>query len=457
MTFQTNFPLYPTKLPYVTVSAKGMSNGLSDIPNDGFDFGPDTLLGTNSKGQYGPPYTQNSGIQEAVNYMFTQYQTGSLLTNVPIIKLTNGTFSVKKGIQINPPSVIPNGFGIYGVDQMSTNINVETNDDLFLVNTNYTGQITLANFAAGVISGYTPNSLFNWRPTQPGPQTLVVQHVNGTNGGWVNGTLYLQNISNIILFDHERYNTGLNVSNSELYTDIGGTNDINILGEINNGTGITSNLTNIDEVLIDGAWIGWYNLNGCGAVKIRGNEFQGLVLSGNNGTIDIDASGNYINTGPYSSTSFTPTVIYNNSGTSITVDNFRMKLYYWWRQSGMQFWNGNISFNNLEVELHAINNSTVPNFAIPTQSSTNGTTAGTVNIISTQYTKSYKKYIIQFSGYENDTTTNQTINFPLPFNTSAVISANNTGLTISATTSGITITAPNSTTTYSGIVIVEGV
>jgi len=69
MTFQTNFPLYPTKLPYVVASAKGMSNGMSNIPNDGFDFGPDTMLGTSLKGLYGPPYSTTLGIQEAVNYV----------------------------------------------------------------------------------------------------------------------------------------------------------------------------------------------------------------------------------------------------------------------------------------------------------------------------------------------------------------------------------------------------
>jgi len=70
-----------------------------------------------------------------------------------------------------------------------------------------------------------------------------------------------------------------------------------------------------------------------------------------------------------------------------------------------------------------------------------------------------------FSGYENDTTTNQTIPYPsngaphnnqLTFVSTPVISGNNTGLTITPSTTGITITSPNSTTTYSGIVIVEG-
>ena len=89
-------------------------------------------------------------------------------------------------------------------------------------------------------------------------------------------------------------------------------------------------------------------------------------------------------------------------------------------------------------------------------SSANGTTAGTVNQQMIKYDIYYKKMIYYFSGYENDTTTNQTINHWAPFSTIAAISFNSTGLTISASTTGITITAPDSTTTYSGIVIVEG-
>lgn len=54
--------------PYITVSAKGMINGLSNIPNDGADFGPDTTEGATAPGQYGSPYTETSGIQEAIDY-----------------------------------------------------------------------------------------------------------------------------------------------------------------------------------------------------------------------------------------------------------------------------------------------------------------------------------------------------------------------------------------------------
>ena len=67
-----------------------------------------------------------------------------------------------------------------------------------------------------------------------------------------------------------------------------------------------------------------------------------------------------------------------------------------------------------------------------------------------------KKYIITCTGYENDTTTNQSVDFPQAFDSYAVVTGNSTGLTVSVTTSGITITSPDSTTTYTGIIVIEG-
>ena len=55
--------------PFITVSSKGRSNGLSTKINDGADFGPDTTLNAMSPSQTGPSYTQTSGIQEALDYI----------------------------------------------------------------------------------------------------------------------------------------------------------------------------------------------------------------------------------------------------------------------------------------------------------------------------------------------------------------------------------------------------
>ena len=67
-----------------------------------------------------------------------------------------------------------------------------------------------------------------------------------------------------------------------------------------------------------------------------------------------------------------------------------------------------------------------------------------------------KTVILTFDGYENDTTTNQTINFPVAFSTVPLVLGNDTGLTLTASTTGITITAPDVTTTYSGTAAIMG-
>ncbi|MEM3845651.1 MAG: hypothetical protein QXU98_08120 [Candidatus Parvarchaeota archaeon] len=108
--------------PSVTVSPKGISNGLSNIPNDGADFGPDTLLGASSPNQYGPPYTQTSGIQEALNYAYSlPFFTA---TSMPIqIRLREGFFVVKSSIIINPnASPYYATLAIYGSGQTVTYI-----------------------------------------------------------------------------------------------------------------------------------------------------------------------------------------------------------------------------------------------------------------------------------------------------------------------------------------------
>jgi len=84
--------------PYIIVSAKGISNGQSTIINDGADFGPDTMLGATSNDQYGPPYTQTAGIQEAINYVrsFANSETAYF----PEIHLAPGTYLVHHPIYL---------------------------------------------------------------------------------------------------------------------------------------------------------------------------------------------------------------------------------------------------------------------------------------------------------------------------------------------------------------------
>jgi len=101
----------------ITVSSRGISNGLSKVYNDGADFGPDTKLGSSNPGEYGPPNTQTSGIQEAWNYAFASainYGDGNYWMK-PILLLYS-LFVVNQKIFLSPAVRIMNptmlGLGI---------------------------------------------------------------------------------------------------------------------------------------------------------------------------------------------------------------------------------------------------------------------------------------------------------------------------------------------------------
>ena len=93
--------------PYITVSAKGMVNGLSNIPNDGADFGPDTTKGATAPGQYGSPYTETAAAQEAVNYAFIEYSNIFPNSGGPVVRLLEGVFDTNADITI--PTTTYNG------------------------------------------------------------------------------------------------------------------------------------------------------------------------------------------------------------------------------------------------------------------------------------------------------------------------------------------------------------
>ena len=69
-----------------------------------------------------------------------------------------------------------------------------------------------------------------------------------------------------------------------------------------------------------------------------------------------------------------------------------------------------------------------------------------------------KIVVLYFDDYENDTTTNQVITFPIPFiNPPTVIVGNSTLPTMTATATELTIVSPDSTTLYSGAATIIGI
>lgn len=85
-----------------------------------------------------------------------------------------------------------------------------------------------------------------------------------------------------------------------------------------------------------------------------------------------------------------------------------------------------------------------------------GTTAGSVSY--EQITiGGIKIMVLYFNGYENDTTTNQTITFPIAYANAPTVAVGNSTLpAFSTSTTVLTITAPDATTTYTGTALVIG-
>ena len=119
--------------PFITVSAKGIVNGLSRYPNDGADFGPDTLQGATAPGQYGPPYSSSVGVIEAQDYgnknnmavYYISSQTFSFLEAIYDI-LNGDTVVATVAVGTNPQgiAITPDGNYAYVTNFNSNNVSV---------------------------------------------------------------------------------------------------------------------------------------------------------------------------------------------------------------------------------------------------------------------------------------------------------------------------------------------
>jgi len=440
-------------VPYITVSAKGVANGLSTEYNDGYDFGPDSY---NPNISSGIPLTQTAGIQEAWNYAVSTvipYPSGSIRNNfIPKIVLAHGIFYISQPIILTAPFAVDN-LNIEGQGMMPTYVgttsdfptteNMITIDPNILQASNFTfkdmqffGNCNTYLYAD--FSGYSP--YYNVGQLE---NVDIAQPNNGTYSVYLNALaeLYANNFEDYSIQGAYFNGTRSAYINSPYLgafkLTVSGFSYVNIPmatnnQQLNSDFGIQLLLADIDTITIG---------------ILKPFTSAGIYANGNVHNIDIRQL----------MSSFNAVLFNSQISTPVTIDNIHIGTLNVNNNSTLTFKGSDpyLSIGYIDIDLINVESgSTLSSF--PLQSTTDGTTAGTVFMNGVKYTPLYKKYIIQFSGYENDTTTNQAINYPLPFSSYAVISANNTGLTISASTSGITITAPDSTTTYSGIVIVEG-
>ena len=344
-------------VPETTVSSKGVANGLSEDYNDGWDFGPDSYDSTSTAT---PPYTQTSGIQEATNYIQSQIITGS--TNVgtpaivmPKIKLSDGIFYVNSGINI--PDLVTNGFAISGSDQMLTYVYFSSNDPVFTVSPDYSGQMTFKNIQFAVTTGYNADSVIKWKRTSTQKYgTLILKSINGSARGWVNGLINVSNLNQVKCTDYETYGGG---SGGTTQGTIANCNTVQFYNSSMYSPGYLY-LNNVSSAFIIGGYVNAISLSGGTTVFMESLFINGIELTG---TAEIFGSklstvyGDLINQPYFVYNSTTGTIsdvvlvirdflLYNGSGNTASLDN------------------GNISYSYVSVT-PSINTADMSNFIVP--------------------------------------------------------------------------------------------
>ncbi|MEM3862269.1 MAG: hypothetical protein QW203_07300 [Thermoplasmatales archaeon] len=189
--------------PYITVSGKGISNGLSNIPNDGADFGPDT------------PGTTSDGLQEAWNYavsvgVFNPYVGAAGAYEIPVIRIVSDitisapvTFS-GNGKMIADPI-------IEGNSSMSPYIFCAVNNAYTITydpnSFNYVN-FRIQNVQPVVPKGYSPSGFVNIDFTgSPNTYTCTFEsyNIDISNSGWMIAPLYLNYFFQIFMYNYETY------------------------------------------------------------------------------------------------------------------------------------------------------------------------------------------------------------------------------------------------------------
>lgn len=133
---------------------------------------------------------------------------------------------------------------------------------------------------------------------------------------------------------------------------------------------------------------------------------------------------------------------------------------YWYNGSAASSGVSSVSNTDGTLTISPTTGAVVASVSYPIKNTTaqttlTGTTAGSVVWSQPEQGSAYKKFVGYASGYENTTTTAQTITFPTAFTNAPVISSNSTGMTLTASTTTLTLPA-SMTATATGWIIIEG-
>ena len=435
-------------VPETTVSSKGVANGLSTEYNDGYDFGPDSY---NPSITSGVPLTQTSGIQEMATYLIELSPTLSGQRPGPVIRLGSGIFN------INADVVLPAGNGTYSLTIAGNGRNV-----------------TWLNFTSNAAHGIVIN------PTNVGDyvvQDLALNNPTGTG----------------ITYQPSAYN-GISFLLDNVYSNAG-------------GTGNVVDIENVDQMVLRDCYLLTPNvvLNGCGHVYMFGGDYgQGTTISHLYSSTterypeSIELYGTLLNGSRvilnaqqialFSGVSFqansseltgilidntqaigildiqhcrwtspgNKTVVGLNSGTSsATIQQLRVNGFYVTNNEANTLIASGITVDVADTK--TIYNNGTSTLAVPINATTvSGTTAGSFVAHQVNFEAGYKKVIIYLDGYENDSTTAQTYTFPVAFSTIAEITSNTASVPVVSTSLTEFSIAPDTTTAYTGIIVIEG-
>jgi hypothetical protein len=469
-------------VPEITVSAKGIANHMSEEINDGYDFGPDTY---NPSVTSGVPLTQTSGLQEAVNYQQTNggeiKMLGGVFTisaNVPLKEVNTSNFLGVKEYAIIPIEGVTQGsgqlpsFNLSGIGGLissggTTQSSLSLDYDVSQLSIIDVSQVSNLPSGASVV-------LFAWdKSVNTGATGIVNMHdfaifqavpaSSGDNivGGFDFETSFNSNVRNISIYSPNNFFETVFPAD----TVIGGIIDAvfgdtcwvdNIAVYCNYYGFILGPHTHGGTVILNSCYYGITPM-GTHGVDISRLDIVGCI---NNIYISVIASIRIflLDGEDYSAQSSaanqTNADVLVNSGISgdypvTTILNFHM-----------DFSNGspnprlpkviNNSSTTYEVNINAIGIESTKRTTV------SGTTAGSFVASMPQQDNTYKKVIIYLDAYENDSTTAQTYTFPVAFSTVAVITTNSASVPVVSTSLTEFSIAPDTTTAYTGIIVIEG-
>ena len=455
-------------VPEITVSSKGVANGLSTEYNDGYDFGPDSY---NPSVTSGVPLTQTGGMQEAITL---EINTNGRYNGRVAIKIVGGG-----NILLNAPLNIPS-YDVFVTGDNGTmfTANVALS---YMIPLHYVGiqfhNITFNgnNLADNICDANGPSDddvcfFENCSFLQAKSNAIYCSNIPVPiifvkclfySNPWA---LYSQYPNTNLKFIHCAFNgqstLNANITSGTFSCDFIGCYDV---GQII-ATGNAPNVININAEQTD--FSDYNETISDPIITLSNGYFSGNDLSfalysqpyifgvGPNTRITIN-NGTYASNGYGSSGGATMYLVYGNTGATGVV-----------RLTNSVFLVPS-TFNNV---FNAITGVTVPVLlagtitAFPGQGTINigasttisGTTAGTLVAYMPNPELYYKKVIIYLNGYENDSTTAQTYTYPVAFTTVAAITSNTASVPVVSTSLTEFSIAPDTTTAYTGIIVIEG-